>query len=105
LRISDLEQKETHVNKLRNKDWHLTAEKKYGEAVQVYDQVINLLDFLKPKETHINKLQSKGLHLADENKYGEAVQVYDQAINLNPQDARSRIYKGNALREMKKYEE
>jgi len=67
--------------------------------------VINLLDFLKPKETRIKKLQNKGIHLVWDKKYGEAVEVYDQAINLNPQDVLSHLGKGDALREMKKYEE
>jgi len=93
-----LKPKETRVNELQNKGWHLVAEKKYGEAVQVYDQAINL----NPQD--VRSHLGKGDALSKMKNYEEAIRTYNKANGIK-QDGDAYAGIGFALMGLDRYEE
>jgi len=97
-----LKPKETRVkelvNELYRKGWNLEAEKKYEEAVQVYDQVINL------NPQYVSVHISKGDALRKMKNYEEAIRTYNKANGIK-QDGDAYAGIGFALMGLDRYEE
>jgi tetratricopeptide (TPR) repeat protein len=96
----------------RLKGNYLTRQKKFDEAMKVYDKIIEL----NGKGIALTKIQpqslgaslawtSKGDVLEQLGKYDDAMKAYDKAIEIDPRDFAAWNGKGRALDQLNKHEE
>ena len=87
------------VNHFFKKAFNFSEEKKYAEAVEYYDKVINLAP------NHYIAWYIKATDLARLNKYEEAIACYNVAIKLHPTDSSYWTNKGLVLLLQREYAE
>ena len=87
------------VNYFFKKAFDFGKEKKYAEAVECYDKVINLAP------EHFIAWYNKATDLARLNKYEEAIACYNKAIKLHPTDSSYWTSKGLVLLLQREYAE
>ena len=87
------------VNYFFKKAFNFGKEKKYAEAVEYYDKVINLAP------NHYIAWYNKATDLARLNKYEEAIACYNVAIKLHPTDSSYWTNKGLVLLLQREYAE
>ena len=87
------------VNHFFKKAFNFSEEKKYAEAVEYYDKVINLAP------NHYIAWFNKATDLARLNKYEEAIACYNVAIKLHPTDSSYWTNKGLVLLLQREYAE
>ena len=85
------------VNHFFKKAFDFGKEKKYAEAVEYYDKVLNLVP-----EHYIARF-NKATDLARLNKYEEAIACYSEAIKLHPTDSSYWTNKGLVLLLQREY--
>lgn len=97
----DLENSDRY-NKAINSGLNYYYQGKYDEAIDAYDQAINL----DPNSTQTwQAWKGKGDALYGQEKYEEAIIAYDKAIELRPEDGMTWAYKGDALKQLGKINE
>jgi len=84
---------------LINKGYALDSQGKYDEAIQAYDEAIEI------DPQYVGAWINKGSALYSQGKYDEAVQAFDEAIEINPQFAEVWYNKGSALHAQGKYDD
>jgi tetratricopeptide (TPR) repeat protein len=82
-----------------NKGIDLDAQGKYDEAIQDFDNAIDI------NPQYADAWANKGWALNNLGKYSEAIKAYDKAIELNPQDANSWNNKGWAFNNLGNFAE
>ena len=85
------------VNYFFKKAFNFSEEKKYAEAVEYYDKVINLAP------EHFIAWYNKATDLTRLNKYEEAIACYSEAIKLHPTDSSYWTNKGLVLLLQREY--
>lgn len=89
-------------NKAINSGLNYYYQGKYIEAIDAYDQAINL----DPNGTQTwQAWKGKGDVLYAQEKYKEAIIAYDKAITLRPENGMTWAYKGDALKQLGKTNE
>lgn len=97
----DLENSDRY-NKAINSGLNYYYQGKYEEAIDAYDQAINL----DPNSTQTwQAWKGKGDALYGQEKYEEAIIAYVEAIKLRPEDGMTWAYKGDALKQLGKTNE
>lgn len=97
----DLENSDRY-NKAINSGLNYYYQGKYDEAIDAYDQAINL----DPNGTQTwQAWKGKGDALYSQEKYEEAIIAYEKAITLRPENGMTWAYKGDALKQLGKTDE
>lgn len=97
----DLENSDIY-NKAINSGLNYYYQEKYDEAIEAYDQAINL----DPNSTQTwQAWKGKGDALYGQEKYIKAIIAYDKAITLRPENGITWAYKGDALKQLGKTNE
>lgn len=97
----DLENSDRY-NRAINSGINYYYQGKYDEAIDAYDQAINL----DPNSTQTwQAWKGRGDALYGQEKYEESIIAYDNAIRLRPENGMTWAYKGDALKQLGKANE
>ncbi|CAD8125986.1 unnamed protein product [Paramecium sonneborni] len=106
LQLSQLKYNENYMcQKQRQRELYEKAyklcwdEKKYVEAIQNLDQVLEL------DPNNVDSLWCKGTCLKNLNKYQDAIICLDKALSIDPNDVTTLTQKGQCLRNLNEYED
>jgi Flp pilus assembly protein TadD len=92
------------VEEYYNDGLSLYDQKKYDEAIENFEKVLELdPDHKKAKEYLIYALQDKGAELSDQGRHSVAITYFDRAIAIDPNDGTSWSIKGFVLNKQGKY--